>query len=178
MEQALIQFYYQFHKNQHYFLCHDILEEAWKENNDYSKQDAVVSLILCATACYHYRRRNFKGAIKSFNKAKQVITYASRKDQMTLHLDIAMYIQLLEMQIDRVEQQLPFILIQLPINIQMLNQLELTFPDYYFMSTPVKNENIVHHHLLRDRSEVELARQAALEERHYKIKDINNKKDQ
>ena len=37
-------YYYQFHKHQHYFLCHDILEDAWKSQNTFSKHDAVVSL--------------------------------------------------------------------------------------------------------------------------------------
>ena len=45
-------YYYQFHKHQHYFLCHDILEDAWKSQNTFSKHDAVVSLILFATANY------------------------------------------------------------------------------------------------------------------------------
>nr|MQS96213.1 DUF309 domain-containing protein [Escherichia coli] len=35
MQQALINFYYQFHTKQHYFLCHDILEDAWKAENNY-----------------------------------------------------------------------------------------------------------------------------------------------
>ena len=70
-------YYYQFHKHQHYFLCHDILEDAWKSQNTFSKHDAVVSLILFATANYHYRRGNLKGALKSFEKAllKMTLNY-------------------------------------------------------------------------------------------------------
>lgn len=45
-------------------LCHDILEDAWKEQPSYSKQDAIVSLILFTTASYHHRRHNYKGALK------------------------------------------------------------------------------------------------------------------
>ena len=82
MDDALIHFYYQFHKHQHYFLCHDILEEAWKLNLSFSKNDAVVSLILFASACYHYRRDNIKGALKSYkshclllNKQKIKLNY-------------------------------------------------------------------------------------------------------
>ena len=56
--------FYQFHRHQHYFLCHDILEDAWKEQPSYSKQDAIVSLILFTTASYHHRRHNYKGALK------------------------------------------------------------------------------------------------------------------
>ena len=62
MKEALKLFYFQFHTEQHYFLCHDILEEAWKENPHFNKNDAIVSLILFSTGCYHYRRGNLIGA--------------------------------------------------------------------------------------------------------------------
>ncbi|WP_186311404.1 DUF309 domain-containing protein, partial [Bacillus toyonensis] len=75
-DQSLMDYYYQFHKHQHYFLCHDILEDAWKSQNTFSKHDAVVSLILFATANYHYRRGNLKGALKSFEKALLTINHA------------------------------------------------------------------------------------------------------
>ena len=77
-------YYYQFHKHQHYFLCHDILEDAWKSQNTFSKHDAVVSLILFATANYHYRRGNLKGALKSFEKALLTINHAKDATQYTL----------------------------------------------------------------------------------------------
>ncbi len=47
-----INFYYQFHTKQHYFLCHDILEDAWKAENNYSKQDAVVKLHLVCNCLF------------------------------------------------------------------------------------------------------------------------------
>ena len=68
MNKALSHFYYQFHTHQHYFLCHDILEELWKSKPNFSKKDAVVSLILFSTAMYHYRRCNKLGALKAFKK--------------------------------------------------------------------------------------------------------------
>ncbi|AGC90563.1 DUF309 domain-containing protein [Staphylococcus warneri] len=178
MEQALIQFYYHFHTSQHYFLCHDILEEAWKENNHFSKQDAVVSLILCATACYHFRRCNLKGAAKSFDKAKQVIKNANKEDQMQLHLNIQRYITLLDQQMTRVAQRQPFEPIQLPINVDMLNRIQLHYSDYHFVSSPILNDEIVHHHLLRDRSDVILARQLALKDKQYQRLQIDNNKNQ
>ena len=79
-------YYYQFHKHQHYFLCHDILEDAWKSQNTFSKHDAVVSLILFATANYHYRRE-FKRRIKNLLK-KLLLTINHAKDDTQLHLNI------------------------------------------------------------------------------------------
>ncbi|QSF50617.1 DUF309 domain-containing protein [Staphylococcus sp. SB1-57] len=178
MEQALIQFYYYFHTRQHYFLCHDILEEAWKENDNFSKQDAIVSLILCATACYHFRRSNFKGAYKSFSKAKQVIKNANKQDQSQLHLNIQRYLEILDEQMTCVAQQQPFEPIQLPINADMLNRIQLHYSDYHFVSSPILNDDIVHHHLLRDQSDVVLARQMALKDKRYQRIQLDNNKNQ
>lgn len=96
-------YYYQFHKHQHYFLCHDILEDAWKSQNTFSKHDAVVSLILFATANYHYRRGNLKGALKSFEKALLTINHA--KDDTQLHLNINEFKQLIVKMIEAVKLQ-------------------------------------------------------------------------
>jgi predicted metal-dependent hydrolase len=54
MQQALINFYYQFHTKQHYFLCHDILEDAWKAENNYSKHEIDNrNLSVPVAFCYH-----------------------------------------------------------------------------------------------------------------------------
>lgn len=86
MHQALINFYYQFHKSNIIFFA-DILEDAWKAESKFSKQDAVVSLILFATACYHYRRNNLKGAYKSFNKSNEIIQNAKDSNILNLNID-------------------------------------------------------------------------------------------
>ncbi|MCI2947576.1 uncharacterized protein ACUXJ9_000224 [Staphylococcus caledonicus] len=166
MEQALINFYYHFHKHQHYFLCHDILEEAWKMNPSFSKKDAIVSLILFSTAMYHFRRHNFKGALKSFQKA--LLTFQQASDKADIGLKEKDYINLIEKQIDNVMNHHTFIPVYLPVTNYMEKLIYKVYPDYEFKHLPVREDYIVHHHLLRDRREVVEARQQALLNKHRK----------
>ena len=45
METQIMSFHYHFHVLRHYFECHDILEDHWKDQTQFSKHDAIVSLI-------------------------------------------------------------------------------------------------------------------------------------
>ncbi|MGO3049440.1 DUF309 domain-containing protein [Staphylococcus casei] len=166
MENALQEFYYQFHTKQHYFLCHDILEEAWKENPYYSKDDAVVSLILLATGCYHYRRENNVGAVKSFNKALRVINQSTTNHH--LGLKMGAYEKVIQTLITAVEKGNPFSTIQLPLTETMKQSVLARYPDFTLDPIKVEDSYIVHHHLERDRTEVHQARQQALNHRRAK----------
>lgn len=163
MEKALQQFYYQFHTKQHYFLCHDILEDAWKENPHFSKKDAVVSLILLTTGCYHFRRNNFQGAKTSFDRALNVIQ--SSHDWQMLGLNIEQYIILLKHLKQAAKTYQPFLPVHLPLQDEMLHSIQTTFTDFYFRETLIDDSYIVNHHLERDRTEVTDARNKALIER-------------
>ncbi|MBE7318019.1 DUF309 domain-containing protein [Staphylococcus epidermidis] len=174
MDQSLMDYYYQFHKHQHYFLCHDILEDAWKSQNTFSKHDAVVSLILFATANYHYRRGNLKGALKSFEKALLTINHA--KDDTQLHLNINEFKQLIVKMIEAVKLQKQFTPLQLPIEPEFQTLIKRKYPDYLFTSQIIKEPYIVDHHIKRDRTEVIKNRERALFHRQYRNK--TNKKDQ
>lgn len=164
MHQALISFYYHFHHQQHYFLCHDILEEAWKAQPHYSKSDAVVSLILFATACYHYRRDNRVGAGKSFSKALKVIEPFDDQDDR-LGLDLRSYKKVIQEERTRLEQGKPFEPIQLPLMTKMEDEIIHVYPEYQFSAEVITKPYILHHHIERDRTEVVSARQRALQER-------------
>lgn len=160
MDNALKLFYYQFHTEQHYFLCHDILEEAWKQNSSFSKNDPVVSLILFATGCYHYRRHNFIGAKRSFERAYKVIV--QDEDSQYLGLYISHYKNLITQIIYNIEQRKTFQPIQLPITDTMEQQILHDFPNYILTPYVIEDDYIIHHHIKRDRSEVIQARQDAI----------------
>ncbi|CAM3067927.1 DUF309 domain-containing protein [Staphylococcus argensis] len=164
MHQALISFYYHFHYQQHYFLCHDILEEAWKAQSHYSKNDAVVSLILCATACYHYRRGNRVGASKSFSKALKVIERYDEDDDR-LGLDLCSYKKVIQQQRTRLKQGEPFYPVHLPLTTEMEEEIIQVYPEYRFSEEVITNPYIIHHHTERDRTEVVQARRRALQEK-------------
>lgn len=177
MDDALIHFYYQFHKHQHYFLCHDILEEAWKLNPSFSKNDAVVSLILFATACYHYRRDNIKGALKSYEKSLSVIKQA--KDKTQLHLNIDEYQSMILHQINSIRDHHVFVPVKLPIHTSIEKVIKRVYQDYSFTQFVISEPYIVHHHIKRDRTEVIQAREEARQlRRSHTQRPYNTLKDQ
>ncbi|QSY52824.1 DUF309 domain-containing protein [Staphylococcus simiae] len=170
MQQALIKFYYQFHTHQHYFLCHDILEDAWKEQANFSKSDAIVGLILFTTACYHYRRHNIKGAEKSFIKAKHILATAT--DSAKLHLDLKQLQLLIDRLLYSIQENEAYQPVKLPIYAEFEFIIRQQYADYYFNRRIITNSYIVNHHLERDRSEVihnkEMALAQRLRERQHK----------
>ncbi|WP_251520768.1 MULTISPECIES: DUF309 domain-containing protein [Staphylococcus] len=163
MEQALIEFYYQFHINQHYFLCHDILEEAWKAQPRYSKEDDVVSLILFSTACYHYRRGNTVGAKRSAQKALSIINLFDKEVHLGLKLEE--YRSEIQQLIFNIERKQPFEPVHLPLTEDMVCLIIKHYPDFTFNVEPAVDSYIINHHLERDRTEVHRARHYALMER-------------
>lgn len=167
MQRALLEFFYQYHTKQHYFLCHDILEEAWKAQTTYTKKDAVVSLILLATGSYHYRRQNFKGAHTLFKRAYRV---AEINDVSQLGLRQMDYLYLLKTLEYQTQNKEIFIPIHLPLTKEIENTLKSQYPNYEMMQKVNDIPFIYDHHLLRDRHEVEEARNMAYRKKHSKNK--------
>nr|WP_263313225.1 DUF309 domain-containing protein [Mammaliicoccus sp. Marseille-Q6498] len=166
METNIISFHYHFHVLRHYFECHDILEEHWKDQEHFTKNDAIVSLILFSTACYHYRRGNFKGALKSYKNALQVAELNTEFEH--LGIEKAQYISLINTQLMRIEQGETYNNIQLPLTTACYQSLESTYEDFEFNYNTDVSDYIKHYHLLRDRSEVIKSRNLAYELRHSK----------
>ncbi|MCI2934022.1 DUF309 domain-containing protein [Staphylococcus haemolyticus] len=163
MDKALIDFYYYFHKHQHYFLCHDILEEAWKSNINFSKKDGIVSLILFSTAMYHYRRGNTKGALVTLKKS--LSTFEKANDKTLLQLNEQDYKTLILSQIKSIEGSKSFKPVYIPINNIFEKQIINTYPDYKFTTLLTQDEYIINHHKKRDRSDVISARHQAMIEK-------------
>ena len=74
-----------------------------------------MSLILFASACYHYRRDNIKGALKSYKKSLSVIKQA--KDKTQLHLNIDEYQSMILHQINSIKDHNAFVPVKLPTHI-------------------------------------------------------------
>lgn len=161
MHKQLVEFYVQFHQEQHYFLCHDILEEAWKAQNEFSKHDPVVSLILVATGCYHYRRGNFKGAHRSFKKALKTLQRFDSTVYSQLGLQYHLFQQEVSQLILDAENEIPFSPIMLPLTDEMTDEILKYYPHYRPTTTINATPFILHHHKLRDRAEVIAARAQA-----------------
>ncbi|MDU2354720.1 MAG: DNA-processing protein DprA, partial [Anaerococcus sp.] len=114
----------------------DILEELWKSNPNFSKKDAVVSLILFSTAMYHYRRCNKLGALKSFKKA--LYTFKHAKDKETLGLKVNEFTFLIQNQIEKVKYDQTFQPIQLPIKSSVEREIINLYPNYEY-KTQINN---------------------------------------
>lgn len=161
LQKQFVDFYVQFHQQQHYFLCHDILEEVWKSQKKYCKKDPIVALILIATGCYHYRRENFNGAYRSFQKALHLIQQhrAETFRQLGVHQDQLQ--QLIARMVENTAQKRPFAPLMLPLTKEMTEAILKYEPNYNPTTTVVTTPLILNHHKLRDRTEVVHARQLA-----------------
>ncbi|AVQ33127.1 DUF309 domain-containing protein [Staphylococcus muscae] len=174
MQDALLTFYYQFHTKQHYFLCHDILEDAWKQQNHYTKDDFVVGLILFATASYHYRRCNLKGALRTFKKSIKIINQYADESIASYGLQPNAFRKQIQQLCTDIEQEKCFRPIELPLLKEMEQSIKSTYNDYVVNTTIVDTPDIMHYHRLRDRTPVIDAREKALRLRRMHG---NNKKD-
>ncbi|QJF25171.1 DUF309 domain-containing protein [Mammaliicoccus vitulinus] len=167
METQVMSFHYHFHVLRHYFECHDILEEHWKDQTRFSKNDAIVSLILFSTACYHYRRGNVKGALKTYKKSLQIAEYNDDFDH--LGIERTPYISIINSEMMRIAQGEAYRNIQLPLTNACYQALESSYDDFEFNYNMDVSDYIKHHHLLRDRTEVIESRMSAFNQRHSKL---------
>ena len=143
---------------QDYFECHEIMEDAWKNKSFYSKQDKEVFLILVATAEYHYRRGNKTGAYRSLQKALNIY----QKTPFNLN-DLGLkqnFLELINNRLTLIHVE-PFTPMNYPITDEVFEALfhESNFDDKesfksYLASHKVIDENLIHRHKLRDRTEV------------------------
>ncbi|PKG24176.1 DUF309 domain-containing protein [Niallia nealsonii] len=159
-----ILFLVHFHGDRDYFECHEILEEYWKQVDKANKQSIWVAFILLAVSCYHFRRGNYSGALKTIRKSLHIFQiknedinqYGLNKDKLLLTLEE------LEKQISHLSTFKGF---NLPICDEKLEdlcknkaaELGLLWKD----QTPV-DPTIINRHLTRDRKAVLKEREEAL----------------
>ena len=134
-----------------YFECHEVLEEAWQAGN--REHHGYAALIQYAVIHYHLRRENVVGAKKSLSRLKQKI------DVATPHLEaLGIDIDSFRAHLDEwpLQARLP---LMSDVRAQV-DALKTTFPE-----TELTFEELVHRHLLRDRTDVITERELALAER-------------
>lgn len=161
LQKQLVEFYVQFHQHQHYFLCHDILEDVWKSQSKFTKNDPIVALILIATGCYHHRRENYIGAHRSFQKAIRLLQRHSASDFVQLGVHHDLLYQTLEQFLEHTEQKRSFSPLILPLTNEMTETILKYEPEYRPLTKIISTPMLIHHHKLRDRSDVISARQQA-----------------
>lgn len=146
-----------FHGDRDYFECHEILEDYWKKAGPIVRNSHWVGLIQIAVALYHERRKNRQGALRTITKAANNLSY--NRDQLNqLGIDVDKLFILLKQTQERMIACKPYKSINLPlIDNQLITQciaeckkLGLTWRSDHSLAAP----NIIHKHLIRDRSHI------------------------
>lgn len=153
--EAYIEYLAYFHGNRDYFECHEVLEEHWKAEG---QQNAVwVGLIQISVSLYHQRRGNHEGAKRMMKSAANRLK--TLEDELsTLGLDGPRLIKVLEERLEEIKQHQPYSDLNLPLKDASL--LSLCTPylkkqgALWGTESNMLDENIIHKHKLRDRSEV------------------------
>ncbi|WP_017380395.1 DUF309 domain-containing protein [Paenisporosarcina sp. TG-14] len=155
------QFITYFNEHEDYFECHEVLEEYWKEIAPSDKTHPLTALILLATGMYHWRRDNFIGAQKSLKKASERIQ-ANASNNFYDGIHLTQVVDYLHESMELVQQKKSFrafkILIISPELIEVINKQPSL--------APLVGDNLIHKHMLRDRSEVLKAREEKRRNRH------------
>lgn len=168
---AFVTYLYHFHVDRDYFECHEVLEEYWKEETTQQKDSIWVGFILLAVANYHHRRNNFRGAMRTLEKAEAIL-HSQKKKIKELGLDINELFLLLEQHLITLKNNDPYQSYILPIHNPILlnqclayrNESNLTWG----RESDLSNNDLIHRHKLRDRSSIIKERQNALNQRNQK----------
>lgn len=160
-----------FHGDRDYFECHEILEEYWKTVDKNNKKSILVAFILLAVCNYHHRRGNFRGAGRTLKKAIFIFN-----EQKTLLPSFGFlpepFLEYLGRHLKFIEDVKEYKSMNLPIHDKALIESckEACKQKGYIWGneSDLTNEDILHRHVRRDRSEVLFERDAALKERQKK----------
>lgn len=144
-KQAFSEYITYFHVHRDYFECHEIMEDAWKQKSRFTKQDPEVALIMLATAMYHLRRHNKRGAATLLKKTIQLLKLNTTFLSYYLNVDKLIAI------LCTFQKDLSYHSITLPLT-ETFEISESSEPTHM----------IIHKHKLRDRTEVINARLHAL----------------
>lgn len=154
-----------FHGDRDYFECHEVLEEYWKTVVPGERDSHWVGLIQIAVSFYHYRRKNFNGALKTMKKAVSILGKKSGEIN-DLGIDSSVLLSLLAETIDRIESRITYQSINIPINDPALRKLcedSCIEQGYIWCSgSNLDNPGLINRHSLRDRSDVILERKRQL----------------
>ncbi|WP_165983669.1 DUF309 domain-containing protein [Macrococcus bovicus] len=156
MVKTLIEFYYHFLHMRHYFECHEIMEDAWKEKSVRTKHDVEVGLILLATSQYHLRRGNKNGARTCLKKSHHILQ-AYTLTEIGLQ-DSTLPLLEANMMSDG------YTPLDLPLTDDMYQAIIKVHPD--FSVNHETDAQWIHYHRTRDRSDVIAARLRSMRDKH------------
>jgi predicted metal-dependent hydrolase len=165
---AFIQYLIHFHCDRDYFECHEVLEEFWKEIEPGNKESVWVGFIQLAVSSYHYRRQNLAGALRTLDKSAAILSLCKEKNE-ELGLDHFKLMDILKERRDAILAKSPYQGINLPIANDSLRSIctaqcqELGLA--WGGQSNLASDCLVNRHSKRDRSQVILEREKALQKR-------------
>ncbi|WP_128895383.1 DUF309 domain-containing protein [Longirhabdus pacifica] len=168
--EAYMEYLVYFHSNRDYFECHEVLEEYWKEQPQDPFRQTWVSLIQLAVSLYHQRRHNVAGAVKMMEGA---IARCDTQHLNELGVDGE---QLRQQMVERLQQlhelqegkaDLVYSDMNFPFTDESLLHQCMKQSDarqwIWGSDSEIHDEQLIHKHTLRDRSEVIQERAEQLE---------------
>lgn len=164
--QAYIDYLAHFHGDRDYFECHEILEEYWKEVDNRNKQSLWVGFIQIAVSSYHHRRNNFLGAKKTMQKAALILS--NYEEEVTrLGIDFQQLLKDINKQQTEITDHHPYKSYSFPlIDHALLEEVKKACTTKGFRwgeDSDLENDDLVHRHIRRDRSDVIAEREKALQ---------------
>ncbi|WP_077213857.1 DUF309 domain-containing protein [Bacillus dakarensis] len=166
--QEYIDYLVHFHGDRDYFECHEVLEEYWKKVDNKNKESILVGFILLAVSNYHHRRNNFTGAKRTLKKALAI--FIKQSDELTsFGFTPNVFINFIKGRLDYVENHKKYKSINLPLEdsslIRICEQLCSTKGLIWCDESNLSDDQLIHKHIKRDRSEVMLERKIAINAR-------------
>lgn len=160
-----------FHGDRDYFECHEILEEYWKDVDKNNKESILVGFILFAVSNYHHRRGNFSGAERTLRKALHI--FQKEEHQLKYYgLSIEEFFEALKERQDMIQHFKPYKSMILPLqDDKLLSQCKIECERVGYkwgQASDLSDENLVHRHSKRDRSDVINERAEAIARRQKK----------
>lgn len=160
-----IEYLAHFHGDRDYFECHEVLEEYWKKVDKSNKKSILVGFILFAVSSYHHRRRNFNGAKRTLKKAIEIFN-EQRTQLVHYGLSANPFMNVLSEQLISIQNLQDYQSLNLPIHDEELliscQEACLQKGFTWAQKSDLTNEELIHRHLTRDRSEVIADRNRAL----------------
>lgn len=173
--ESYVQYLIYFHGERDYFECHEVLEEYWKEHPDSELSEAWVGLIQVAVGLYHERRGNLVGALKMLGSAVNKLSY---NDLEKLGIDAEAFITMIKNRLQDIEKNnnkqgsRSFKDLNIPLSDGMLVKACVEKCEAqglgWCQPSDLSNEQLIHKHKLRDRSDVVEARLKELALRQHK----------
>jgi hypothetical protein len=150
-----IQYLHCFHIERDYFECHEIGEEYWKEKASSEEKNTWLLFIQLAVGLYHWRRKNFNGAMKLLSHANELLL-PGRANFAHFGLNSSLLKIQIEILIQRIYEKKDYVSINFPLEKELKEICLLTLPEgkIWGEKSDLNNEYLINKHKLRDRSDV------------------------